>query len=55
MAQALWPRKEEVREVSTEEVANELGLEGEAGWAGTAMLTRPGDRRKGQGNSMSTC
>lgn len=45
MTQALWPREEAVREVFTEEMAKELGLEKEARWAGVARLTRA--ERKG--------
>lgn len=45
MTQVLWPNKEAVREVSTEEVADELGLEGEAGWAGKQPVHSSGSRR----------
>lgn len=40
MTQVLWPNKEAVREVFTEEVADELGLEGEEGWAGKQPVHR---------------
>lgn len=45
----LWPKKEAVREVLTEEVANKLGHDREAGGAGISRLTRAGVQRKGSG------
>lgn len=49
---ALWPKKEAVRKVLTEEVANKLGHDREAGEAGVSRLARGGVQRKGSGNHL---
>lgn len=49
---ALWPKKEAVREVLTEEVANKLGHDTEAG---ISRLARQGVQKKGSRNHLYIC